>query len=69
MNNRILNDNIQFSNIINDVLICLKFGQVDLEYVYYYKKYVKKGNINIEDFTDELINIYLNFINKLNNKK
>ncbi len=68
MNNRILNDNIQFSNIINDVLICLKFGQVDLEYVYYYKKYVKKENINIEDFTDELINIYLNFINKLNNK-
>ena len=67
MNNRILNDNIQYSNN-NDVLICLKFGQVDLEYVYYYKKYVKKENINIEDFTDELINIYLNFINKLNNK-
>ena len=41
MNNLILNDNIKFSNTINDVLICLKFGQVDLEYVYYYKKYVK----------------------------
>lgn len=68
MNNIILNDNINFSNKINDVLICLKFGQVDLEYIYYYKKYVKKENINIEDFTNELINIYLNFINKLDNK-
>lgn len=68
MNNRILNDNDHFSNTINDVLICLKFGQVDLEYVYYYKKYVKKENINIEGFTDKLINIYLNFIKKMNNK-
>lgn len=68
MSKIILNDNTQFSNINNNVLICLKFGQVDLEYVYYYKKYVKKENINIEDFTDKLINIYSNFINKLNNK-
>ena len=54
-------------NLNTDTIICLKFGQIDLEYVYYYKKYVKKQDINLLEFIDETLEIYMSFIKEIHN--
>jgi hypothetical protein len=41
-----------------------KFGQVDFEYVYYYKIYVLKQEIDINIFINNLINNYIDIINE-----
>jgi hypothetical protein len=51
--------------ITDSDIVCLKFGQVDLEYVFYYKKYVKNETITIETFIHSLIDIYIHFIKEL----
>ena len=45
-----------------------KLGQVDVEYVFLYKKYVKKTNINKNDFFFELINNFIKYVNKYINE-
>lgn len=49
-------------NIRKTDIICLKFGQVDLEYVFYYKKYVKNEVISFEDFAYQIVDVYISFI-------
>lgn len=46
-------------------MVGLKFGQVDMEYIYFYKKFVKCENIDIETFINELIEIYISVINEI----
>lgn len=48
----------------NDI-IALKFGQVDIEYVYFYKKHVKNENIEFNVFTKNVLDNYFEFINKI----
>jgi len=45
-----------------------KLGQVDVEYIYYYKLFVKKENINIIDFFTKTIDNYISFLQSLSNK-
>ena len=45
-----------------------KLGQVDVEYIYYYKLFVKKENINIIDFFTKTVDNYLSFLQSLSNK-
>lgn len=46
----------------------LKLGQVDLEYIYYYKKYIKKENIDIYTYISDLLNNYIKILIFLNKK-
>ena len=48
-----------------DSIIVLKFGQVDIEYSYYFKNIVKNENIKFVDFCRDLINSYKQFITKI----
>lgn len=41
-----------------------KFGQVDVEYVYYYKLIYKKQNITKEDFYNTIISEYIKYISE-----
>lgn len=61
---------IIYNNIYkyNKDIHVIKLGQVDVEYVYYYKKYVKKENINIYTFIDNLLNKYIKILIFLNKK-
>lgn len=43
-----------------------KMGQVDVEYIYYYKNLVKNENINFDKFVDKLTDNYVNFIKNIN---
>jgi hypothetical protein len=69
------NSKLKYRNYIIDTLknlnintiVCLKLGQIDLEYVYYYKKFVKKQNINLLEFIDETLEIYMSFIKEIKN--
>jgi len=45
--------------------LLLKLGQVDLEFVMYYKIYVKKENFLFKEFCEELIDKYREFINRI----
>jgi hypothetical protein len=66
-----------YKSIINTVIInnsnnyyIFKLGQVDIEYVFYYKKYNLKLEINILDFCNDIISKYIKLINnykKINN--
>lgn len=64
---RISTLNIQ-NQIINHIKInapqflILKFGQVDIDLGYYYKKIIKEKTINKQDYIKFLINCYDNFI-------
>ncbi len=49
----------------NPDYLVLAFGQVDIELGLYYKKYIKKENVIVEHFIDELIEVYISFINSL----
>ena len=62
--NKIINDN--FKNKINCYNL-FKLGQVDVEYVYYYKTLVKMENITKTDFYTNIIDKYLEYLNKFNN--
>ena len=69
------NSKLKYRNYIMNTLkklninsiVCLKFGQIDLEYVYYYKKFVKKQNITLLEFIDETLEIYMSFIKEIQN--
>ena len=54
------------SNINNYYVF--KLGQVDVEYVYYYKLFVKKENINIIDFYSKTVDKYILFLQSLPTK-
>ena len=43
-------------------VLCLCFGQVDLELGYYYRNVVKKDKVNKEEYIDWIIKIYMDFI-------
>lgn len=45
--------------------ILLKLGQVDIEFIMYYKAYVKKEIFTFEDFCQSLIDKYREFIQKV----
>ena len=45
-----------------------KLGQVDVEYIYYYKLFVKKENINIIDFFTKTVDNYILFLQSLPTK-
>jgi hypothetical protein len=61
-NNRIVQNIEKESNIYH----LFKLGQVDIEFVYYYKLFVKKENISKDDFYEKIISQYLDFIKNLN---
>ena len=68
-----VNSKTNYNNfIINNIdklknnIILFKIGQVDIEFGYYYKTLIKNECINIEEFTDNLIEIYEEFLNKIN---
>jgi len=54
------------SNINNYYMF--KLGQVDVEYIYYYKLFVKKENINIIDFYSKTVDKYILFLQSLPTK-
>jgi hypothetical protein len=58
-------DNIN-SNINNYYVF--KLGQVDVEYIYYYKLFVKKENVNIIDFYSKTVDNYISFLQRLPTK-
>jgi hypothetical protein len=70
----LINDNSK-SNTRNEIFkiieknqydnLFIMFGKVDLEWVYPYKNNI--NNINIYDFIDETIDIYVKFINEISN--
>ena len=64
------NDIIDFVKINNntDDFFVFKFGQVDIEYVLNYKKYVKNEKIISLDFFKQVINNYFAFLKSLNIK-
>lgn len=45
--------------------ILMKLGQVDIEFIMYYKIYIKKEIFTFEEFCETLINKYREFINKI----
>ena len=55
------------NNNVNDYYM-FKLGQVDVEYIYYYKLFVKKENINIIDFFTKTVHNYILFLQSLSNK-
>jgi hypothetical protein len=55
------------NNSVNDYYM-FKLGQVDVEYIYYYKLFVKKENINIIDFFTKTVDNYISFLQSLSNK-
>lgn len=55
------------NNSVNDYYM-FKLGQVDIEYIYYYKLFVKKENINIIDFFTKTIDNYISFLQSLPTK-
>lgn len=55
------------NNSVNDYYM-FKLGQVDVEYIYYYKLFVKKENINIIDFFTKTVDNYLSFLQSISNK-
>ena len=63
-------NSIIYNNINNNDnnYYMFKLGQVDVEYVYYYKLFVKKENINIIDFFTKTVNNYILFLQSLSNK-
>ncbi len=56
INNYITNDNTNY--------YLFKFGQVDIEYVYYYKLYILKQEIKMEEYCIDLINKYIRLLLK-----
>ena len=60
--NKIINYNI--NNNDNNYYI-FKLGQVDVEYIYYYKLFVKKESIDIIDFYNKTINSYISFLKSI----
>ena len=50
----------------NNVYHLFKLGQVDIEYIYYYKLFVKKDIIAKDEFYEKIIYQYLNFLQQLN---
>ena len=55
--------------ILKDDFFVFKIGQVDIEFGYYYNNYVKNESISIDDFIDNLVKIYENFLNEIDYKK
>jgi hypothetical protein len=51
---------------INDIFV-FKLGQVDIETIFYYKIYIKKENITFNDFINNLLKQYINYIKKIIN--
>lgn len=64
---------LEYGKHITDIVTCqpktyhmlLKLGQVDIEFIMYYKFYIKKEIFTFEEFSKSLIDKYRNFINKL----
>ena len=56
---------INFINVNSFDKIFLKFGQVDIDLGYYYKRVVKNLNINFDDYIIELIQNYEDFLNTI----
>jgi hypothetical protein len=48
-------------------IIALKFGRVDIEYVYFYKKHVKCENVEFKSFINSTLDEYIEYINKIRN--
>ena len=53
------------SNEINNYYV-FKFGQVDIEYNYYYKLIIKEEKITKNDFFNDVIDKYIQYIRQLN---
>ena len=45
-----------------DAIFIFKFGQVDIEYVYYYKTFIQNKQIDFENYYSEMIDRYIDFI-------
>lgn len=54
-------------NSSSNIVFVMKFGQVDIEYNYYYKLHKKGENIVKKVFYDEIIGDYINYITSLKN--
>lgn len=52
-------------NIKKNDIVLFQFGQVDIEYIYHYKLWVKNENIDITTFIEDLVNKYMIFITSL----
>lgn len=70
------NSKTKYNNIIelnflnqNNNYNLFKLGQVDVEYVYYYKTLIKKENITKIQFYNNIVEKYINFIKKFNGNK
>ena len=61
-NNTIIKNIEKVSNVYH----LFKLGQVDIEYIYYYKLLVKKETITKDEFYEKIINQYLDFLQQLN---
>lgn len=53
------------SRVDDTDIYCFKLGQVDIEYVYNFKKYIKMENIDFIDFCNNIIDKYLEFLSNL----
>ena len=56
-----------YCRYIKPRFILLKFGQVDFEQGYYYRKMIKKEDINFTCFVEKLLSSYQEAINQLSN--
>ena len=63
-------------NILDGIVVCdnvvdicvLKFGQVDIEYNYYFKLYKKKELVEVDIFYESIITSYIEYVKYLQSK-